>query len=75
MQLENLLQAHMITKVSLLDQISRPFGQTAAKAVPALEFSVPRKATSTYVSTVAVTFDKCWTFEMASFLLFVAYYS
>ena len=37
----------------LLDQISRPFGQTVViQAVPALEFSVPRKAASTSVSTV-----------------------
>ena len=38
-----LLLAHVMTKVSFLDQISRPFGQTAViQAVPALEFSVPR---------------------------------
>ena len=48
-----------MTKVSFVDQISYPFGQTVViQAVPAQEFSVPRKAASTSVSTVTVTFDK-----------------
>ena len=67
-----LLQAHVMTKVSFLDQISRPLGRLQSSRLYRLRSLVPLGTTS--VSTVAVTFDKHWAFEMASFLAFVAYY-